>query len=264
MGMCICNDRRWPETYRVMGLQNVEMVLLGYNTPLHNAPSPDHDEHSWFHNQLSMQAGAYQNGTWVVGVAKGGSEEDVPSLADSMIVAPSGKVVARAGRRRRRADRPSLRSRCRPELQAHDLQLRDPPPARPVSHDRRAQGRDGSVMKGRTARPSYSLWRRHSRQARRGRDRGRLSVVRRSRLARSAAGLQRLAGRPRRADRRTHRPAAPEGACRPGRGLLAAGAGARRLSPHRAVVRARPLRPGRPRARAGKLRAAQDACPGSS
>jgi predicted amidohydrolase len=97
MGMCLCNDRRWPETYRVMGLQNVEMVLLGYNTPLHNAPSPDHDEHSWFHNQLSMQAGAYQNGTWVVGVAKGGREEDVPSLADSMIVAPSGKVVARAG-----------------------------------------------------------------------------------------------------------------------------------------------------------------------
>jgi predicted amidohydrolase len=96
-GMCICNDRRWPETYRVMGLQNVEMVLLGYNTPLHNAPSPDHDEHSWFHNQLSMQAGAYQNGTWVVGVAKGGNEEGVPSLADSMIVAPSGKVVARAG-----------------------------------------------------------------------------------------------------------------------------------------------------------------------
>src|SRR3984885_13498546 len=33
MGMCICNDRRWPETYRVMGLQGVEMVMLGYNTP---------------------------------------------------------------------------------------------------------------------------------------------------------------------------------------------------------------------------------------
>jgi N-carbamoyl-D-amino-acid hydrolase len=25
LGMCICNDRRWPETYRVMGLQGVEM-----------------------------------------------------------------------------------------------------------------------------------------------------------------------------------------------------------------------------------------------
>ena len=31
--MCICNDRRWPETYRVMALQGVELVLLGYNTP---------------------------------------------------------------------------------------------------------------------------------------------------------------------------------------------------------------------------------------
>src|SRR5882724_12862390 len=28
-GMAICNDRRWPETYRVMGLQGVEMILFG-------------------------------------------------------------------------------------------------------------------------------------------------------------------------------------------------------------------------------------------
>ena len=55
-GMCICNDRRWPETYRVMGLQNVEMVVLGYNTPRHNPPAPDHDALSDFHNRLSMQA----------------------------------------------------------------------------------------------------------------------------------------------------------------------------------------------------------------
>ena len=129
MGMCICNDRRWPETYRVMGLQNVEMVLLGYNTPLHNAPSPDHDEHSWFHNQLSMQAGAYQNGTWVVGVAKGGTEE---GRAVARRQHDRGAVRQGGGarrRRRRRADRASLRSRRRPELQAHDLQLRGPPPA---------------------------------------------------------------------------------------------------------------------------------------
>ena len=68
-GMCICNDRRWPETYRVMGLQGVEMILLGYNTPVHNPPAPEHDNLSHFHNQLVMQSGAYQNGTWVVGVA---------------------------------------------------------------------------------------------------------------------------------------------------------------------------------------------------
>jgi enamine deaminase RidA (YjgF/YER057c/UK114 family) len=35
--MCICNDRRWPETYRVMGLQGVEMIVLGFNTPSTNA-----------------------------------------------------------------------------------------------------------------------------------------------------------------------------------------------------------------------------------
>ena len=44
IGMAICNDRRWPETYRVMGLQGVEMVLIGYNTPVHNPPAPEHDD----------------------------------------------------------------------------------------------------------------------------------------------------------------------------------------------------------------------------
>jgi predicted amidohydrolase len=43
-----------------------------------------------------MQSGAYQNGTFVVGVAKGGVEEGVDSLADSMIVAPSGEILAKA------------------------------------------------------------------------------------------------------------------------------------------------------------------------
>ena len=80
LGMCICNDRRWPETYRVMGLQGVEMVLLGYNTPVHHPPAPEHDALGNFHNQLSMQAGAYQNGTWVVGVAKCGLEEGVHQI----------------------------------------------------------------------------------------------------------------------------------------------------------------------------------------
>ncbi|NVD36315.1 N-carbamoyl-D-amino-acid hydrolase [Marinobacter lutaoensis] len=94
-GMAICNDRRWSETYRVMGLQDVEMILIGYNTPVHNPPAPEHDDLSLFHNQLVMQAGAYQNGTWVVGVAKAGLEEGVEQIGNSIIVAPSGEIVAR-------------------------------------------------------------------------------------------------------------------------------------------------------------------------
>ena len=96
MGMALCNDRRWPETYRVMALQRVEMVLIGYNTPLHYAPDPSQNPLQSFHNRLVMQAGAYQNGTWVVGVAKGGLEEGVESLAQSMIIAPSGQIIAEA------------------------------------------------------------------------------------------------------------------------------------------------------------------------
>jgi N-carbamoyl-D-amino-acid hydrolase len=96
VGMMICNDRRWPESYRVMGLQGVELILCGYNTPIHYAPDPGQDVLQGFHNALVMQSGAYQNGAWVVGVAKGGVEEGVDSLAQSMIVAPSGQIVAQA------------------------------------------------------------------------------------------------------------------------------------------------------------------------
>jgi N-carbamoyl-D-amino-acid hydrolase len=96
MGMMICNDRRWPESYRVMGLQGVEMIFCGYNTPIHYVPDPSQDILQGFHNSLVMQSGAYQNGSWVIGVAKGGVEEGVDSLGQSMIVAPSGQIVAQA------------------------------------------------------------------------------------------------------------------------------------------------------------------------
>ena len=95
IGMMICNDRRWPESYRVMGLQGVEMILCGYNTPLHYVPDPSQDALQGFHNALVMQSGAYQNGTFVVGVAKGGIEEGVDGLADSSIIAPSGEIMAK-------------------------------------------------------------------------------------------------------------------------------------------------------------------------
>ncbi len=96
VGMMICNDRRWPESYREMGLQGVEMILCGYNTPIHYVPDPSQDILQGFHNALVMQSGAYQNGTWVVGVAKAGCEEGVELLGQSMIVAPSGQIVAQS------------------------------------------------------------------------------------------------------------------------------------------------------------------------
>ena len=94
VGMAICNDRRWPETYRCLALGGAELILIGYNTPIHYAPDPGQDALAAFHSHLVMQAGAYQNGCFVVGVAKGGMEEGVNSLADSCIIAPTGRVIA--------------------------------------------------------------------------------------------------------------------------------------------------------------------------
>ena len=95
-GMIICNDRRWPESYRVLGLQGVDMIFCGYNTPVHHPAAPDHDRLGQFHNELCMQSGAYQNSAWVIGIAKAGLEEGVDMIAGSCIIAPTGEIVARA------------------------------------------------------------------------------------------------------------------------------------------------------------------------
>lgn len=96
VGMCICNDRRWAETYRVLALQGAELVLLGYNTPAHIPEFPQLDRLTDFHHLLSMQAGAYQNGCWVVGVAKAGVEEGVSQIGATAIVSPDGEIVAQS------------------------------------------------------------------------------------------------------------------------------------------------------------------------
>jgi len=97
IGMCICNDRRWAETWRVLALQGAELVLLGYNTPILRAngtPEPAHLP--MLHNRISLQAGAYQNALWAVAAAKAGVEEGVHQIGGSSIVAPTGEIVAEA------------------------------------------------------------------------------------------------------------------------------------------------------------------------
>lgn len=94
LGALICNDRRWPEAFRCLGLQGVELVAIGYNTPRHYPNAPEHDRLQDFHNHLSLQAGAYQNGTYVVAAAKAGIEEGCDLIGGSCIVAPTGEILA--------------------------------------------------------------------------------------------------------------------------------------------------------------------------
>ena len=102
--MAVCNDRRWPETYRVMGLQGVEMVVLGYNTPSVNSQKAEEGpEKRLFHHNLSVQAGAYQNSTFVIATAKCGVEDGHPLFGGSCIVNPDGEIIAAREDRGRRA-----------------------------------------------------------------------------------------------------------------------------------------------------------------
>ena len=148
IGMLICNDRRWPEAFRVLGLQGVELVLIGYNTPALNGLAFEPPHRRAFHNHLTMQAGAYQNGTWVVGVAKAGREEGVDMLGGSAIVSPNGEIVAQA----RSVDDEVVVAACDLDdgalPQVEHLRLRGPPAHRALRPDRRDHGPRAAAREG--------------------------------------------------------------------------------------------------------------------
>ncbi|MFE1598247.1 N-carbamoyl-D-amino-acid hydrolase [Methylobacterium sp. ID0610] len=98
MGMMICNDRRWPEAWRVLGLQGVELVCVGYNSAAYdpNGGSTEDAALRTFHSQLVAQANAYMNATWAIAVAKAGDEDGSGLIGGSCIVDPNGRIVAEA------------------------------------------------------------------------------------------------------------------------------------------------------------------------
>jgi predicted amidohydrolase len=70
-------------------------VVLGYNTPSKNIHwnEPTHLRTS--SHLLSVQGNAYMNGMWVAAAAKCGSEDGFHMIGSSVIVAPTGEIVAR-------------------------------------------------------------------------------------------------------------------------------------------------------------------------
>jgi len=98
MGMMICNDRRWPESWRVLGMQGVELVCLGYNSAAYdpNGGSSEDASLRTFHSTLVAQANAYMNATWAIAVAKAGDEDGSGLIGGSCIVDPNGRIVAQA------------------------------------------------------------------------------------------------------------------------------------------------------------------------
>lgn len=93
-GMLICNDRRWPESWRMLGLQGAEIVALGYNSPSQLPDNPKQNALRKMHHLMPMQSAAYQNGLWIVAAAKAGLEGGCHMMGHSCVIAPSGEVVA--------------------------------------------------------------------------------------------------------------------------------------------------------------------------
>jgi N-carbamoyl-D-amino-acid hydrolase len=98
LGMMICNDRRWPEAWRTLGLQGTELVCLGYNSAAYDPNGGDTEDLTLrtFHSKLVAQANAYMNATWAVAVAKAGEEDGSGLIGGSCIVSPNGLIVAEA------------------------------------------------------------------------------------------------------------------------------------------------------------------------
>lgn len=108
LGMLICNDRRWPESWRCLGLQGAELVLCGYNTGSSlphlrgtTSTSPRTPEEAkaqaLFHSRLVQQSGSYQNACFSICAARCGNDDGRYGLiAGSAIVGPDGNVVAEA------------------------------------------------------------------------------------------------------------------------------------------------------------------------
>src|SRR5882762_5157696 len=88
VGIAICQDRRYPESYRALALQGAEIILIGYNTPI-SALALDL-------NELCLRSGAYANACFVVGIAKAGMDDGLELIAGSCVINPQGQVLAKA------------------------------------------------------------------------------------------------------------------------------------------------------------------------
>lgn len=96
LGMLICNDRRWPEAWRALALQGMELMLIGYNSAAYdpNGGTTEDQGLRTFHSQLVAQSNAYMNACWAVTVAKAGNEDGSGLIGGSCIVDPNGRIVA--------------------------------------------------------------------------------------------------------------------------------------------------------------------------
>ena len=92
VGVQICYDRRFPESFRALGVNGAEIICTPYNTPAFDGDVEKGVDAS----DMCIRSAAYYNGCFAIGVGKGGVENGVRFIGGSFIAGPSGEVLARA------------------------------------------------------------------------------------------------------------------------------------------------------------------------
>ena len=96
IGMMICNGRRWPRAWRILGPRSMELMVLGYNTPSLKQEVCGFQAHDLrvFHPHLSIHAGCYRDAAFAGASAKAGTEDECELFG--IIVNPLGEIVTQA------------------------------------------------------------------------------------------------------------------------------------------------------------------------
>jgi beta-ureidopropionase len=90
IGVQICYERNFPEGYRILAMRGAEIIF----TPTNLMRIGDvWNSSTW---ELVLQARAYENGCFIVGINKAGNEWGLDYVGDSLVARPTdGGVIAR-------------------------------------------------------------------------------------------------------------------------------------------------------------------------
>jgi beta-ureidopropionase len=91
VGVQICYERNFPEGYRILALRGAEIIFTPTNLM---RIGEVWNSATW---ELVLQARAYENGIFSVGINKAGREWDLDYVGDSLVARPTdGAVIARS------------------------------------------------------------------------------------------------------------------------------------------------------------------------
>jgi predicted amidohydrolase len=95
VGMAICYDRRFPETFRCLGLSGSEIYAVIFNTG-YNEDIPEGKQQSIEAHELAVRSGALYNGIPAIAAGKAGIEDGKGYIGASSVVSHTGEVLCRA------------------------------------------------------------------------------------------------------------------------------------------------------------------------